>query len=593
MNTFPLIRVKWTNEHFMAATFGVLVLYMLPVWAENPVDIASFSAITAFSLILDSAINFVRYKKPVCAVSAAVTSSILYILTPGVPFLLKLSGCAAALLLGKHIWGGTGKNPVNPAMVGLLFVSIVEKISMAAFSPSLLLIPAMILSIPFIRFRPYAALGFITGMLAVTLLKHGLSLDLFPISGGIFFGCLVLTDPVTVTANPLAGTLGGILTGILPALFEDSYVVLTVNVLVFNLISFVIDNYLRLPDWGLYKKTVVKKAVEYKNSTYFDLTESEDRNDAVEDLRSLGRDKILERIELNEVAGLGGAAFPAAVKIKTLMKASEVEKHLIINGVECDPGLIHDHWLMERCMKEIAAGIKILEKCVDFNSVTLAVKQNTILDFPQELKVCFVSDYYPAGAEKILIKQVLGKEMPVDEIPAEKGILVLNVQTVFSIYEAVCKNKKADSKLITAADLKNGSGYVARVKLGTNFRSIANALSLYGNLFAGGGAMQCRNVCDEDVVDKNINFIAMARFPKYKESPLCSKCGACTAYCPAKINVNKIAGLVDLRELKETKKYEPWKCLQCGNCSRVCLAGRNLSARIKEAKAAKVRSRLD
>jgi hypothetical protein len=53
-NTYPLIRVRWSNEHIMAALFVVLLLYMLPFWIGNPGEIPSFLAVLAFSLLLDA-----------------------------------------------------------------------------------------------------------------------------------------------------------------------------------------------------------------------------------------------------------------------------------------------------------------------------------------------------------------------------------------------------------------------------------------------------------------------------------------------------------------------------------------------------------
>jgi Na+-translocating ferredoxin:NAD+ oxidoreductase RnfC subunit len=239
---------------------------------------------------------------------------------------------------------------------------------------------------------------------------------------------------------------------------------------------------------------------------------------------------------------------------------------------------------MDRNMDEICAGIKLLRKCLDFETVTLAVKETTDIK-ACEVNIAKVPDYYPAGAEKILIKQVLGIELEQGAIPAKNGILVLNVQTVFAIYEAVCRNKRADAKLITVADLKSKTDYVVKARLGTTIQGIVEKLPLAsGNIFVGGGAMQCRNAADDDLVDEKVNFIAVANFPKYKESPLCSGCGFCTANCPMGIRVDRISQLVEQGNLEAAKKYQPEKCMQCGNCSRVCLAGRNLAMRVKAAK---------
>lgn len=109
MNTFSLVRTKWSNEHIMAAVFIVSVLYLLPQWLQSPKELLDFAAVLILGLLIDVIANIIRYKRLVCAVSAAVTVAVLQVLTPGVPLWGRILGVAFALLVGKHFEGGTGK----------------------------------------------------------------------------------------------------------------------------------------------------------------------------------------------------------------------------------------------------------------------------------------------------------------------------------------------------------------------------------------------------------------------------------------------------------------------------------------------------
>ncbi len=585
MNTFPIKRIPWSNEHVMTALLGVLLLYMLPGWVNDFSGLFGFLGICALSIFIDAAVNMLRYKHPVCGVSAAVTAGIVYVLTPGIPWALQLAGTAAALLLGKHIWGGTGKNPINPAMTGVLLIGLLSDLGAAAFSPQLLLIPALLLSIPFIRFRPYASIGFMAGMAAALVLLRKFGFDSYQEYGAIFWGCLVLTDPVTVTSNRKVGAAGGALIGFAATVLTGSTVVLAAGVLLFNVVCFIADRYLEQPCVKKPGRKAIGKLIKGNSEVlYFDLSLSGDEAAAVSQSASVACEDIISLIEARAVIGLGGAGFPAAKKVRTVANSAADKKYLIINGVECDPGLIHDKWLIKRHMEEICKGIKLITNCIDFELTAIAVKEGTDIKDSQ-VNIARVPDYYPVGAEKNLIKHVLGIDLSESDIPAEKGILVLNVQTVFSIYDAVSNNKKADTKLITVADLKAGTDYVVRVRLGTPVKTLLQKLPLStANVFLGGGAMQCRNSKEDDVIDGNVNFIGISDFPIYKESVLCSKCGLCAENCPGGLRVDVISKLVDQGNLQGAKKYHPEKCIQCGNCSRVCLAGRNLAMRVKAAK---------
>ena len=59
---------------------------------------------------------------------------ILYpmILPPTIPFWMAAVGLAVGLILGKEVFGGTGKNIFNPAIVGRVFLAVTFPVEMAA-----------------------------------------------------------------------------------------------------------------------------------------------------------------------------------------------------------------------------------------------------------------------------------------------------------------------------------------------------------------------------------------------------------------------------------------------------------------------------
>jgi electron transport complex protein RnfC len=54
--------------------------------------------------------------------------------------------------------------------------------------------------------------------------------------------------------------------------------------------------------------------------------------------------------------------------------------------------------------------------------------------------------------------------------------------------------------------------------------------------------------------------------------------------CPAGLHPGKIAEAWDTGRHQQLAKYPIDECLECGSCSYVCLAGKDLTSRMREAK---------
>jgi ferredoxin len=588
MRSFPLIRTKWSNERIMAVLAAVLALYGIPRFIADPGDLLKLSILLGTGLLLDTVANFIRFKRLTCAVSAAVTTLILFDLSPGVPLWGELAALAIALLAGKHIWGGTGRNPVNPAMVGLMFAGLMFQIRFPVFGPSPYLLPALVMSLPFLLFRPFAAAGMAAGLSASLLAVHPFSIAGFAGYGVVLWCCLVVTDPSTTTAKPLAGFAAGLLAGLFPLLAGMTPASLSAGILASNLLSWLADRTIRRTGVHFNLKFGQGLVPSPENTEFIDLAAGILPGKYAGD--DLPVSVILGRIDGCKIFGYGGGAFPTARKIRAVMDSGASEKHLIVNGVECDPGLVHDKWLLRHRADEIQNGIALLARCISFASVTIAAKNVSDLAFGKPVRLFRVKDYYPAGEEKSLIKAILSKSVPFGGIPAEMGILVLNVQTVLAISEAVCLNRASGSRYITYANMESRSACVVRIQPGCKVYAAAEEIrrnsadpalkSASTCLLIGGGAMNARMASLDSVADEFVNFIAAGNYPRFRESPLCSRCGLCSAVCPARLDVCRIARFSDEGRTAAARLYHPERCMACGACGTVCLAGRNLPEKV-------------
>jgi Predicted NADH:ubiquinone oxidoreductase, subunit RnfC len=587
MNTFPLIRKKWSNEHIMAALFIVLILYHLPIWVKTPVAIFQFIVLVASGLLFDAVANLILYKRMWCCVSGGVTAAIISLLGSGVPLWIQLLGVAAALILGKYLWGGTGKNILNPAMVGVLVVMLVGHISFPFFQNSYLLFPAILLGLPFLLIRPYTGIGFIAGSFVMLILGHDLNTANVLSSGILFWGCVVLTDPVTVTNHRLYAPILGVLSGVAIIANRNQPYYFIAIILLVNTLSYLLDSLVKGKVTPTFSGRLrIPKVFLSEEDNFLDLVGEDSITMETDKLEEeFSAEDLIQCVKKQGVYGMGGAAYPTDQKLVILHSSKEDEKYLIINAVECDPGLIHDSYILRKYPQEIIKGVEALQKCFGFHTVYLTAKNTEKLHFTDNIKLHTVRDYYPLGAERILIQEVLDKKLSKDQIPVQKGILVLNVQTIYAIYKAVYCNAPANTRLITVANRRNQSAKVVRVRLGMKVFEVLEAVYPgKTQCFVGGGIMQAHLAQEDEVIDRTVNFIATGPFPKYKESPQCSHCGKCIQNCPAGLQVNQIVSLVEQGKLQDTIPYGAKECIGCASCSYSCMAGRNLCAKVNTAK---------
>ena len=333
---------------------------------------------------------------------------------------------------------------------------------------------------------------------------------------------------------------------------------------------------------GRFPKARISKVVALRSqNSFYDLSNKQIIKKAPEDLNI---HLLLEEFKEKGICGLSGSGFQTDKKVKAVVDAKVKEKVLIINAVACDPGLIHDDWLIKHELGKIEKGIALLNKYIGFNRIILATKEK--ID-SKNYEICLVPNRYPMGAEKILINHVLGKNFAFDEIPAMKGILMLNVQTIYAIYEAIYEGIVANTRLITVADLSTGEALVARVNVGDKVIDIlGQTLGKRPRLTPcfGEGIMMGRETTQEDEITLTTNFIGYGEAISYDQEARCRRCGACSRKCPMQIRVDKIIAAIEKNNLSIIKELHPENCIQCGACTYHCKAGKNTMALVEELK---------
>ena len=97
-----------------------------------------------FALVLEFIVTKLRYKPNLVYISdfsVVLTALILTMaIPPYAPYWVILIGTLSAVILGKHVYGGLGQNPFNPAMVGYVVLLISFPLQMTSWMPPISLL---------------------------------------------------------------------------------------------------------------------------------------------------------------------------------------------------------------------------------------------------------------------------------------------------------------------------------------------------------------------------------------------------------------------------------------------------------------------
>ena len=317
--------------------------------------------------------------------------------------------------------------------------------------------------------------------------------------------------------------------------------------------------------------------------------ESIDRTDTIVRECSLSPEEIVKKIADMGIVGMGGACFPAQVKL-TPPPAFKPEC-VVINGAECEPYLTADHSLMLAHPEEIMVGITILMKAIKVNKAYIGVENNkpdaiealkTAAKSYSGIEVVPLKMKYPQGGEKQLIQAITGRYVGSGALPISTGALVQNVGTAYAVYEAVQKNKPLFERVVTVTgkSVKTPSNFLARI--GTPVQQLIDACGGLpedtGKIISGGPMMGKALVNTDVPTAKGTSGITIMNTKDAKRGEVhpCIRCAKCVSACPMGLEPYLIAQLAEHGEFERLEKEDVMDCLSCGACQFTCPANRPL-----------------
>lgn len=293
--------------------------------------------------------------------------------------------------------------------------------------------------------------------------------------------------------------------------------------------------------------------------------------------------EIVAAVQEAGLVGLGGAAFPTHVK---LSPPDDVKIDvLLLNGCECEPYLTTDHRTMVDYPERVVAGARIMMRSLGVERCIIGVEKNkpdaidalrAHLPGDVQIDVLALTVKYPQGAEKMLIKAVLDRDVPTGGLPMNVGAVVQNVASVATIAEVFETGLPLVERIVsvTGKGVVNPGNLI--VPVGTTLRALIDAcggLRPDAREVVAGGPMMgiAQRTLDAPVLKGTSGIVVLSADEcRRQESHPCIGCGTCVDACPVYLNPRILGALAKKARYEEMEEHHLADCMLCGCCSYAC-----------------------
>lgn len=310
-------------------------------------------------------------------------------------------------------------------------------------------------------------------------------------------------------------------------------------------------------------------------------------------------DDLTAAVRESGLVGLGGAGFPAYVKLK--VPPDKNIDTLIVNVAECEPYITADNREALENTKAVLDGVYTIKRLLKLERVLIAVESNKpdviqvlkeIADNPQmdpedHVRILPLEARYPQGAEKVLVQACTNRCIPAGKLPADVGCLVMNITSVAFVSNYLKTGMPLVTKRVTVdgSAVKNPQNVI--VPIGTKIADIIEFCGGYKaepkKILMGGPMMGLALTSDQlPVLKQNNGILAFdEKDARLMEPSACIRCGKCVQNCPMLLVPTMLEKYAERQDVEALNEYGVMTCMECGTCAFNCPAGRPLVQAIR------------
>ena len=305
--------------------------------------------------------------------------------------------------------------------------------------------------------------------------------------------------------------------------------------------------------------------------------------DPLPDYRQHPRADIVQRIHDAGIAGLGGAGFPTATKLKGGLRGV---KTLIINAAECEPYITADDRLMQDYAAEVLEGSRILAWVLQAERVLIGIEDNKpeaiaalkqALGGERDLQIRVIPTKYPSGGAKQLTRILTGMEVPHGGRSTDIGVLMQNVGTAWAVKRAIINGEPITERVVTLTGEAIAQPRNVWSRLGTPISHLLHQVGFRPGprqMVIMGGPLMGFTLPSLDVPVVKITNCILApsgsEMGNNDEEQSCIRCSACADACPAKLLPQQLYWYSQGGDHDKARAHHIDDCIECGACAYVC-----------------------